>query len=366
MAGTWALTGCSSGAHSPTSSPSVHPTPTLSASPERALSSAQRAAQFLVSQQAPDGSWRSQSYRDMSNGYELTPIVAKALAFAGQREAAEKGAKFIETALDVPQKKVKVELIYPVYTASLTLLLIGRNSQHKVQAEIWSRYLLEHQHSEALGWKSSDPDFGGWGYSLQPPRKGNGDMMASSNLTSTTFAVGGLSYIGIPPSDPALKKALTFVQRCQGKDGGFFAAPGEHVINKAGTGVSYGSASCDGLRALIRCGGPESARQNVQKWILGHWEVSGHPGQFPKARWEDRDSLRFYYLWSLAHALSALQRQGQAPANLKQRGQEIVAYLESIQSPDGSFRNNVGASREDDPIVATAFALAALQLAGSW
>mgnify|MGYP001286566124 CR=1 FL=1 len=43
--------------------------------------------------------------------------------------------------------------------------------------------------------------------------------------------------------------------------------------------------------------------------------------------------------------------------------QQLVSQLESRQRPDGSFVNPVGATREDDPLVATPMAAAVLALA---
>lgn len=313
----------------------------------------ERALDFLESAQQPDGSWRSQHYRDMQSGYELTPMVAKALAFSGRPSALEKALHFLEGA-------TTSELTYPVYTAALLLLLSTRTSAARLQAEFWKRKLLEYQLAEGNGWKPTQLDYGGWGYALKPPRANGSDPMAHSNLTSTCFAVGALG------SGPALEKASHFVYRCQAEDGGFFACPGsEPVLNKAGPGISYGSASADGLRCLYRLKAPDERIARAEAWLEQHFSATTHPGAFPASRYEDRDSLYFYYAWSVAHAVAASQRRGKPVASGKVWLQQLVGQLESRQRADGSFVNPVGATREDDPLVATPMAAAVLALGRS-
>lgn len=312
-----------------------------------------KATQFLLSQQKKDGSWRSDHYTDMSSGYELTPVVAKALAFSGAEGPPAKAMTFMESALQ--QGKVGPGLVYPVYTASLMVMLLARTGSP--QMEIWRDFLLSHQLSSQLGWKPEDPDYGGWGYAMTPPKAGSNDPMAHSNLTSTCFACGALALSGMSPKEPA----LPFVQRCQDpKSGGFFACPGPSVLNKAGDGVAYGSATSDGLRLLRRLGGSKSAIGLAQGWLDRNFSAKVHPGNFPSSRLEDRDSLYYYYLWSTAHALRMLPQSDQ----VKGMFQAMESQLLGLQQPDGSFRNSMGATREDDPLVATPMAMAVLGLAG--
>ena len=90
-------------------------------------------------------------------------------------------------------------------------------------------------------------------------------------LTTTVFVMKALHHAD--PADEALKKAKKYVERCQnfgdGKDGGFFFSPSHPNRNKAGDFRSYGSASADGVRALIQAGtSPSSARvQAGRKWL---------------------------------------------------------------------------------------------------
>ena len=346
------------------SSPQPQNTPrvTLPArSPQEAL---RRGLDYLESRQESDGAWRSQNYRDMAAGYELTPIVAKALIFSGRAKSAARGIEFVNAGLDTHKP-----LIYPVYTAADMLLVLSR-APDPVHQKAWTKLLLSYQLSRENGWTPQDPDYGGWGYAMKTPRKGNGDPMAHSNLTSTCFAVGALRVGGLKEKDPSVVAARTFVQHCQSTQGGFFSAPvvaGQvsmnDALNKAGPGVPYGSASADGVRCLLRCGAglDDPALRRGVEWMLRHFDPLKHSGDFPTTRYEDRDSLYFYYVWSTAHALAGLQRSGDKTQRAELAA-KVSARLLELQQLDGSWRNPLGATREDDPLVATPMALAALAL----
>lgn len=297
---------------------------------------AQRATDFLLSQQQSDGSWRSQQYRDMTSGYELTPMIAKALAFSGHDMA--RAGHFM-------QAGVGAELVYPTYTAALMLLWRGR------EASGWRGRLLELQLNKANGFASRDPDFGGWGYAQSSPRPGK----AHSNVTSTCFAVGALGPVA---------GALQFVRGCQCDDGGFCAAAADPVLDKAGPRVSYGSATADGLRCLYRLGAKPDEIARAEQWLVKNFSAEVHPGAFPPARYEDRDSLLYYYFWSLAHALAAAARRGQPLPGTQAMFAAMSERLRKLQRADGSLVNSLGATREDDPLVATPMALAVWKLQG--
>jgi hypothetical protein len=339
------------------------PEPTPTASPElREPQSAaiDRAIDFLVQARSPDGGWHSSKYRDLAEGPELSPFVLKALAYSNvPDQIRQPSILYLESC-----EPTETQLIYPVYT-SAGMLLNRLDSEDR-----WTPFLLDFQADEHLGWTSDDLSYGGWSYAMEPPKKTKGEIPALSqaNLPSTLFALGGLSLSkGGLPKD-VLERALLFVQRCQNfpdGDGGFCASPSDESMNKAGGHTSYGSASSDGLRGLLRCGLPVDHPRVVaaRAWTEEHLSVDLHPGDFPQGRYYDRDSLYFYYCWSTAHALAALQRSGvelsEKELNWKKK---IREHLLSLQQPDGSWINPASATREDDPLVATPFVMAVLVL----
>src|SRR5262249_20896450 len=222
-------------------------------------------------------------------------------------------------------------------------------------------------------------------------------QQVDADLSSTLFAVGALRIAEVAAEDPAVRKALTFVERCQNvatddrsgdprfDDGGVFFStthPLRHKARRAATdpmrnkaGVagtdrsgrtrfhSYGSATADGLRALLRCGLAKDHPRVVaaRRWLESHFSAASHPGTFEPAREADREANYFYYAWSVAHAFRAL-----GIAEIETDGRR-VAWAEALaselihrQRDDGTWSTRFTASKEDDPLVASPFAAGAL------
>jgi squalene-hopene/tetraprenyl-beta-curcumene cyclase len=363
---------------------------------DRALGGALRS---LIAAQSPDGAWRSSTYGVFKDGLSLTPTVLKALAFGpdvdGSAGARRRAAGYLIARVK-PDGSIdggRFGMVYPVYTASAAVIALtylnvpeGRRAR-----DAWLRELRRRQLTEELGWEPDDPAFGGWGYSIEPPVKDDVESSpgrhVDADLSSTLFAIGALRIAGVAADDPAIRKALTFVERCQNlagdgragdprfDDGGFFFSTTDPVRNKAGVAGtdrhgrvryhSYGSTTADGLRALLRCGlakgHPRVAA--ARRWLETHFSASTNPGTFEPVRAVDRDATYFYYAWSVAHAFRAL---GIAEIELDGRkvswAQALADELVRRQNDDGTWSNRFTASKEDDPLVATPFAAGALAL----
>ena len=246
-------------------------------------------------------------------------------------------------------------------------------------------FLRSHQLTESLGWSPADTAYGGWGYAVRPPRKpaGSGRPPFDADLSSTLFAVGALRCAGVPTDDPAIRVARRFVEQCQNfapndadadlDDGGFFLTPTNPGQNKAGVRstdrvgrrryASYGSATADGLRALLRCGldADHPRVQAAHRWLERNFDAETNPGVFAPARTADRDGPYFYWCWSVAHALRACGAE-----TIERDGVTIdwaavlAAALVRRQRADGSWANPISFTKEDDPLIATPLAAAAL------
>jgi squalene-hopene/tetraprenyl-beta-curcumene cyclase len=361
---------------------------------DRALGAAIR---FLISSQSADGAWRSATYGVFKDGLSLTPVVLKAVAFgpevAGSATARRRGAEYLAARVraDGSIDDGPIGMTYPVYTAAAAVIAlthldfpVGRSAR-----DAWLRELRRRQLTEELGWQPDDPAYGGWGYSIEPTPKSNAVLdpagQVDADLSSTLFAVGALRIAGVAADAPAIRKALTFIERCQNlaardqdgdsryDDGGFFFSRTDPVRNKAGVAGtdrhgrlryhSYGSTTADGLRALLRCGLAQDHRRvaAARAWLEGRFSAAFHPGKFEAAREGDRDATYFYYAWSVAHAFRSLgiveiHSRGQRVAWAEVLSQELIRR----QRADGSWTNRFTASKEDDPKVATSFAVGAL------
>ena len=173
------------------------------------------------------------------------------------------------------------------------------------------------------------------------------DAPHTAEISRTAWAAEAL---GAFPGAPA---AIDFVTRCQATDGGFYFTPAGDG-NKAGTGRSYGSATCDGIRALRRFGvaaDDERVKRGLT-WLDAHEAYDRNPGFTGQGRhWEN--GIYFYYLAALATVRADLG----GPEGWRVR---IADELMKRQRESGSFVNGDATMREDDPLVATALALEAM------
>jgi hypothetical protein len=363
----------------------------LAAQANRALATA---ARFLISNQSPDGSWRSRVYRDLRDGLSLTPPILKCLFYSPDfnhqvRSSFGKGFDYLVQSAEDGAPGSGANLPHPVYTASLASVVIGsagREPKHLKAQTAWLECLLRYRFSRNLGWEPGDGPFGGWGYTSRIPEKPKGaESPYEANISATTFGIGALRQAGVAPSDPVYQEILSFVKRAQNfadagtnrdsrfDDGGFFFTPCDPPRNKAGSAGtdrsgrerynSYGSATTDGLRALLRCGLPrDNPRvQAAYQWLTNHFSVSSNPGAFPSEREVLRNATYFYYCWSLAHALTAMGVEEVRTEERSLRWAEVLAEeLIRRQQDDGLWINRFTDAREDDPFVATSLAAAAL------
>jgi Prenyltransferase and squalene oxidase repeat len=356
------------------------------------------AAKFLASHQSPDGAWRSETYGTHKDGPSLTPLVAESLDGVEDDRAAAARTKAAAYLAAMAHDDGKIDpgsagWTYPVYTSAKTVAVLSRRefSQHAKARDAWVKFLRRHQFSTALGWKPEDVFFGGWGYADEPPAKPPaGQMLAKlfePNISATVFALEGLHAAGVGASDPTMQNALIFVRRCQNfretardlkvDDGGFFFIQDDPDRNKAGLAPptdkgaektarrfrSYGTATADGLRCLLAAGLPKDDPRVVaaRDWLSARFSAKQAPGVFDEAHEHLRKALYFYYCNSAARAFAACGVREVGPEK------EHVSWAEKLseellkqQQPDGSWKNDMGEMREDDPLIATTLAIGAL------
>jgi hypothetical protein len=332
--------------------------------PARIDDAINRADAFLVSRQSPDGAWRSHVYGFFKDGPTLTGHVA---ANIDDATAVNRAAAYLAN-LQNGKKLQDLGLIYPVYTAADAIRLLSA-PQYKTAHDAWRKFLLQQQLDESHRWSPADLEYGGWSYALQPPIKPiSGSTRGPwdwSNLSATRYALAAFRADGLPANDPICARILVFIDRCQNTDGGFFFSCADEIHNKAGVTNndpsgrlhfnSYGSTTVDGYAALRLCGlQPSDPRvQKCAAWLVAHDDVDHNPGQFDAAHEDIRDATYYYYCRGLAwFCMDAHQPQIAA---------RLAAALISRQRADGSWSNPSTDAKEDDPLVATPLALAALR-----
>ena len=233
---------------------------------------------------------------------------------------------------------------YPNYATALAVcaMVKARKSGYEKIIEPMVAQLRAQQFSEANGWTSQHAPYGGWGMGgsiRRPPEAGHVD------LSMTRHVLEALQLSGVGPSDQVMTRALIFLQRSQNPDGGFYFSPVNPEINKAGESggrfASYGTATADGVLALRAARVPDEDPHIAKAiiWLKDHHEPDRAPG-FDEGTGQPWGSgLRFYY----AHAISRVLPK--------------LAVELPPQTSDGSFRNSINLVKEDDPLIATAFAL---------
>lgn len=245
-------------------------------------------------------------------------------------------------------------------SAAVAALAAYGDPAHKPIINKAKDFLLSIQHKEGL-------DAGGFGY--------NSDKRA--DLSNTQFTLEALRAAGLKEDSEAFQNCIKFLQRCQnrsesndqpwaGNDGGGIYYPGSSkagVIKLADGKViykSYGSMTYALLRGYVLAGlKPDDPRvQAAQKWITENYTLDQNPGMEGDQKLQ---GLLYYYM-SMAKALSLLKTSTLELPNGTKRvwAKDLAEKLISLQEAEGSWINTAMRWMENDRVLATAYALTAL------
>lgn len=335
---------------------------------------ANRAAQFLKSSQEANGGWSTAKSPGVT-GVALTGLLKSGLAGA-KDPVAEKALKYIEGLVNTEKKHLagkdpRVQL--QNYVTSINVMaLVAANQADKYQGIIGDAvsFLKKLQWDEGEGKDQNNDFFGGAGY----------DSKSRPDLSNTQFFLDALKAAGVSQDDPALKKALVFVSRCQNikgetndrpwakliDDGSFIYTAATGGVTKVtdeplpdGSLPGYGSMTYAGIKSMIYCGvSKDDARvKKAYEWIQNNYTVDKNPGM-PESRsqWG-----MFYYYHTMAKSLDALGLDYVVDAKGAKHDwrKDITEALLRRQQKDGSF-SNVANWMEADPHLVTGYALMAL------
>jgi hypothetical protein len=117
------------------------------------------------------------------------------------------------------------------------------------------------------------------------------------------------------------------------------------------------------VRALLRCGLSSGHPRVVaaREWLERHFSASTNPGVFEPVRVDERDATYYDYAWSAAHAFRALNvRKLRTKDHDVDWAAALSGELIRRRRSDGTWANRFTAAKEDDPLIATSFAAAAL------
>ena len=289
------------------------------------------------------------------------PIVKRALALV-LRSVRRDGGIYVEG-----------EGLRNYHTSTALMALSAANDPRYSQVIAGAQaFLKKIQWDEGEGFSPDSPWYGGQGYgrSKRP------------DLSNTQMMLDALHDSGLSPDDPAYKKAMTFISRCQmlsetndqpfargSDDGGFVYTPVNGGESKAGQELidgrprlrSYGSMTYAGFKSMLyaKVDRNDVRVQRALDWIRRHYTLDHNPNM-PVA--QSRQGLYYYYL-VFARAMRAWGEPIIVDANGKPHRwrDELATKLSSLQSDDGSWVNPEDRWYEGNPYLVTAYAVLAMQ-----
>ena len=333
------------------------------------------AAKYLISQQAEDGSW---SAGKESSKAPITAMVLKPLVqyseYGPNHAAVKKGFDLL-----LKYKQKDGGIYEPKeggtsYTSAVALMALAsaKNQQYKEHITDLTAFLKglqivpgsESADGEKI--KDDDPSVGGVTYGKGPGRP---------DLSNVGMWAEALHEAGVDPKDPAMKRAAEFITRLQNNsetnkaawakdgdnDGGFiYAMPGKDPGRGGGT-RSYGSMTYTGFKTMLYAGVDRSDDRvkAAFRWIQGYWQLDSNPNM-PGA--QSTQGL-FYYYHVFAKALNAwgqpiIVDAKKVPHNWRA---ELIQQLATLVKEDGSWVNKSDRWWEGSPVLATSFAMLALE-----
>jgi squalene-hopene/tetraprenyl-beta-curcumene cyclase len=328
-----------------------------------------KAVTFLRPRQGRDGSWSG----DREPG--ITALVLTAMLRTGlvtpDEPIVTRGLTFLERY--VGPKGGLSEAPHSVYTTSVALMAFheaNRGGRYDRLVKGGQDFLKATQIDEGEGKSRDDASYGGLGY-------GGGN--SRPDLSNTSFFIEALRDTGLPPDDPAFRRALIFVSRCQnlqsefndqpwaGKvnDGGFVYNPGGgdggegrgRTAKAEDAGLrSYAGMTYAGLKSMIYAGltKDDPRVKAAIGYIKEHYTLDENPGQGQRGL--------YYYYQTFAKAMALLGKATLVDSKGREHDwrADLVAALAKRQEAVGSWVNRDDRFMEGDPNIVTSYGLLAL------
>ena len=337
-----------------------------------------RGVGWLKDSRHPEGYWSEPQHP------ALTALPLTAILLDPSRDREELLSPEVNESLDWIVSSVKRDggiygrglANYNTAVSMMALLLADRPQDLKVILQ-GRRFLTNQQQDYRVRGTQDHPLDGGIGY---------GSSYAHSDLSNTHLALEALYYskslIKDKPEEAAYElnwdAALAFVSKCQNlpesnaekwasgdpaNRGGFVYFPGDSKAGRADVGDgkvalrSYGSMSYAGLLSFVYAEmDPEDPRMKaVLQWLSENYSIEENPGMGAEGL--------YYYYHTMAKALALA---GVAELTLKDGSvvnwrSDLCKRLFDLQREDGSWANATKRWWEGDAVLATSYALLALE-----
>ncbi len=334
----------------------------------------EKGARFLLATQEADGGWLSPS------GPGITSLALKALiqepSIGPQHAAVRKGVEFVLKSQRDDGGIYAAEGLQKNYESSVALSMFSvmHDSANDKRIAALRKFLIDNQWDESEQKSIDDPWYGGAGY-------GNGKR---PDLSNTQMMLEALRDSGLSQDDPAYKRALVFIARCQmlgerndqafakgATQGGFIYSPANGGESKAGVVEAdgkkelrcYGTMTYSGYKSMLYCGLTldDPRMQAAAQWIRRNWTLDHNPNMPEK---QSQEGL-FYYYHVFGRALQAMNTDIVIDAAGREHvwRDELARKLHKLQKDDGSWVNEADRWMEGHPALTTAYAMLALQAA---
>lgn len=342
---------------------------------------------WLASQQSPGGHWSSPEYPALT-ALSLTAFMREPNSTRREADFIQRGYKVLEDNAQLDGGIYKKKELENYNTAISVMALVARENPKDRPLLSKARLFLIGQQNHIIGEDKKPTALdGGIGY---------GDDDPHSDLSNTVIALEALHALKVLARKTALQShtemkekstsgmdldweaAIGFVTRCQNlpaanheswasgdpaNKGGFVYYPGssgagEMKLPNGRTALrSYGSMSYAGLLSYIYADleKDDPRVQAAMAWLKKNYTVEENPGM-------GKQGL-FYYYNVMAKTLAAAANSdpGQAPAAMGHWKEDLAKQLINLQKTDGRWANSNGRFWEKDPVLATSFAVLALE-----
>lgn len=351
----------------------------------RQLEALTRAENWLWAQQSNDGAWHSGTHNVLADGKVLTPYILFHLSKENRKDKSHH--KQIEIAIQSISDQIEASITkddlklkdYPNYSAAYALMVLQKFETDTALQKIIADYLLQQQFIEHRGFTSDSLVYGGWGYGEPNLPVGKYGHVDVSHTRRVIQALKKGAYL----DSARTVAALLFLKGAQRGsedsrlysgcidrskipyDGGFVSSMVTLATNKCqpvgikGAGLhypSYATATCDGFLGLEALGLQNSgAYLDARQWLLDHHRMETIDGLSPDDPEQWADIMHYYHYAVRGEAMSIIEPEGSWRDH-------IMDILMKEQLEDGSFINPIGGvNKEDDPLMATIFAVQAMR-----
>ncbi len=333
-----------------------------------------KALAYLAASQEADGGWKVAEKSHPA----ISALVIRALAedskYGPNHPSVRRGLDYVLKFAQPDGGIYREDDGHKNYHTSVALMMLAslQDPAHRKAIANAQEFLKKLQWDEGEGHEPNSPWYGGQGYGRNK----------RPDLSNTQMMIEALHDSGLPTDDPAYKKALVFIQRCQmlgttndqpfatgADDGGFIYTPANGGESMAGTETSgnrprlrsYGSMTYAAFKSMLyaKLDRDDPRVKAAIDWIRRNYTLEHNPNM-PGA--QSKEGL-YYYYYVFARAMKAWGEEAITDA----RGvphpwrNELADKLLSLQRPDGSWYNDADRWFESNPYLVTAYAVLTLQ-----